>query len=136
MIRLSSKVLSGKVETHLSKVQARVDVQADFAAKAIRAKNEWDSKTSSKTKRAAFGEIKETLLEMCVGTEICNYCENNEATDIEHIYPKSFFPERAFHWDNYLLACKTCNSTYKQDRFAIFDLAFPNKKIELSRGSG
>lgn len=70
---------------------------------------------------------------MCVGVEICNYCENNEATDVEHIYPKSLFPERAFRWDNYLLSCGTCNTKYKSDGFAVFDPANSENLVELVR---
>ena len=73
---------------------------------------------------------------MCVGVEVCNYCENNEATDIEHIYPKSFSPERAFRWENYLLSCSTCNSKHKLDRFAIFDPNLFDPFFEIPRGSG
>ena len=58
---------------------------------------------------------------MCVGVEICVYCENNEATDIEHIYPKKLYPEKAFTWENYLLACNKCNSHHKSDKFQIFN---------------
>jgi hypothetical protein len=53
--------------------------------------------------------------------EICVYCENNEATDIEHIFPKKIFPGKAFTWDNYVLACKICNTTYKSDKFKVFN---------------
>jgi uncharacterized protein (TIGR02646 family) len=58
---------------------------------------------------------------MCVGVEICVYCENNEATDIEHIYPKKLYPEKAFNWENYVLACNKCNSHHKSDKFKIFN---------------
>ncbi len=30
---------------------------------------------------------------MNISKGICNYCEQNESNDIEHINPKSFFPE-------------------------------------------
>lgn len=72
---------------------------------------------------------------MCVGVEICNYCENNEATDVEHVYPKSFFPERAFKWENYLLACKTCNSGYKLDKFAVFSPTGSDTSVDLTRST-
>ena len=58
---------------------------------------------------------------MCVGIEICVYCEQNEATDIEHIYPKKLYPEKTFAWDNYVLACTKCNRDYKKDNFSIFN---------------
>lgn len=53
--------------------------------------------------------------------EECCYCERNEGNDDEHIFPKSAYPERAFDWDNFLLACQNCNSNYKRNQFAVFD---------------
>lgn len=57
---------------------------------------------------------------MCSGVQICVYCEHNEATDIEHIYPKRLYPEKAFTWDNYVFACGRCNTHYKGENFKIF----------------
>lgn len=79
-----------------------------------------------------FRQLKADLTAMCVSVEICNYCENNEATDIEHVFPKSSFPEMAFEWGNYILACKTCNTTYKSDDFAVFDPAQSSTMRELA----
>ncbi|MBF0144998.1 MAG: HNH endonuclease [Magnetococcales bacterium] len=50
----------------------------------------------------------------------CHYCEHSEADEVEHIYPKSWYPERTFLWENYLLSCGNCNVT-KGDQFSIFD---------------
>nr|HQU81795.1 HNH endonuclease [Pyrinomonadaceae bacterium] len=80
------------------------------------AKSLWDGKSS-----AQFDKIRTILKQMCVGIEICVYCEMNEATDIEHIYPKKLFPEKAFSWENYSLACGKCNSDHKKDKFKIFN---------------
>lgn len=74
---------------------------------------------SAKATRA-FEEILETLLRMASGRERCMYCEDSAGTDIEHFYPKSKYPERAFSWENYLLACSHCNSNKKRDRFPRF----------------
>jgi uncharacterized protein (TIGR02646 family) len=60
-------------------------------------------------------------MRMCNGVEMCVYCETNEATDIEHIRPKSLFPEDAFSWINYVPSCKNCNTTFKSDKAAIFN---------------
>lgn len=134
MIRLNSKALSQSTVRHLDSVQTQINGGIDFADRADRAQTAWDSKTSSKAKETAFNEIKTELIDMCVSVEICNYCENNEATDVEHVYPKSFFPERAFQWENYLLACKTCNTHYKLDKFAVFSPAGSITQVELTRG--
>ena len=136
MIRLRSENISVTTLSHLSLVQQRIDSQPNFLERIAKAKAEWLVKSSSKPKKAAFKEIKNTLLTMCVGVEICNYCENNEATDIEHIFPKGLFPERAFLWENYLLACKTCNTHYKLDKFAVFEPALSDIDLKILRGSG
>lgn len=120
MIKLNSRTLSPSTQSHIDGKQSDIDSRNPFAGRAQRALTLWDNKTSSRPGRTAFGEIKQTLLDMCIGVENCNYCENNEATDVEHIYPKKLYPERAFVWDNYLLACKICNTTYKSDKFAVF----------------
>ncbi len=57
---------------------------------------------------------------MAVAGEYCNYCEQAICRDIEHIYPKSLYPSRAFSWENYLYACKGCNMALKNANFAIF----------------
>lgn len=69
----------------------------------------------------AWKLVRQALAEMCSGIKRCMYCEDSAGTDIEHFYPKSDYPERAFGWDNYLLACSTCNSNYKRDEFPVDD---------------
>lgn len=133
MIQLSSKDLTPPTVTHLAAVQNQINSGTSFTEKVDRAQIAWNSKEGSIVKKTAFKEIKDELIDMCVGVEICNYCENNEATDVEHIYPKSFFPERAFCWENYLLACKTCNSRHKLDKFAVFVPTGSNTFTELVR---
>ena len=120
MTNLNSKNIQASSVTHLSLVQQDIINEPTFEAQAKKAKAKWDSKTSGGGK-AAFKNIKETLIGMCVGVEICVYCEQNEATDIEHIYPKKLYPEKAFTWNNYVLACGKCNTHYKSDKFKIFN---------------
>lgn len=121
MIQLTSKTITDTTRQHLQGKQQDIDAKPDFQARSARGKTLWKRKRGSQAGQAAFDEIKTTLINMCVGVELCNYCENNEATDVEHVYPKDHFPESAFDWDNYLLACRTCNTDYKSNRFAIFD---------------
>ena len=66
---------------------------------------------------AAFREVRQTLESMASGLSRCMYCEDGAGTDIEHFWPKSSWPERAFDGSNYLLACSECNSNYKRDLF-------------------
>jgi uncharacterized protein (TIGR02646 family) len=67
----------------------------------------------------AFREVRETLGRMASGIERCMYCEDSEGTAIEHFWPKSSYPNRAFNWPNYLIACWRCNSNFKRDRFPL-----------------
>jgi hypothetical protein len=53
------------------------------------------------------------------------YCEDSLGTDIEHFWPKMAYPERAFAWDNYLLACSHCNSNLKRTQFPLDDSGAP-----------
>lgn len=69
----------------------------------------------------AFSEVRAVLKAMAGGRERCMYCEDNEGTDIEHFWPKSKFPEKAFSWSNYLLACSHCNSNRKRAEFPMTD---------------
>lgn len=115
MLRLNSKPLTQQDLDHLAERQKEIDDLADFEARAKKANALWASKSAS-----AFNRIKIVLKEMCVGVEICVYCEANEATDVEHIFPKKLYPEKAFTWENYVLACNKCNSHYKSDKFEIF----------------
>ncbi|HNW52058.1 MAG TPA: hypothetical protein PKH79_13315, partial [Prolixibacteraceae bacterium] len=114
-------ILSKATENTLETLQQEIDSIKLFPQKAEKAKNLWSDKESTIEKRKAFAEVKHKLTKMSVSVGICNYCEHNEGGDIEHIAPKSFFPEKTFVWDNYLLACKTCNSGYKLDQCFVLD---------------
>ncbi len=120
MIQLTSKTLNTSTLNHLAAIQQTITNETNFENSVKKAAAKWDSKNSGAGKNA-FKEIKNALLEMCVGVEICVYCENNEATDIEHIFPKKIYPEKTFSWDNYVLACKICNTTFKSDKFKVFN---------------
>lgn len=120
MIHLNSKNIDASSNAHLEKVQKEITDELSFEAKAKKANSKWDSKTSGNGK-SAFKNIKDILIEMCVGVELCVYCEQNEATDIEHIFPKKLYPEKAFTWENYVLACGKCNTHHKSDKFKIFN---------------
>lgn len=121
MIQLGSKNLSQTTQNELDKLQGIVDAKTTFAEQAGEAKRLWNKKTTTKEGKQAFGEIKTSLVEITVANGICNYCECDRASDIEHIHPKSFFPELTFIWENYLLACKKCNTENKLDKCYVVD---------------
>jgi hypothetical protein len=121
MIQLNYRNIQNASITHLSSVQQDINGEATYEAKAKKAKSKWASKASSFAAQAAFSDIKGVLKDMCSGSQICVYCEHNEATDIEHIYPKRLYPEKTFTWANYVFACGNCNSHYKGENFKIFN---------------
>jgi uncharacterized protein (TIGR02646 family) len=132
MIQLATKSLTTEVQQALENLQQRVNVEPTFATRAKKAQDLWDSKGGSAGKKA-FKTITEDLTSLCVYVGVCNYCEQSEANDIEHINPKSFFPAQAFVWENYLLACKQCNSDLKIDK--CFVLNALEEPVELIRGT-
>ncbi|HSK80773.1 MAG TPA: HNH endonuclease [Thermoanaerobaculia bacterium] len=78
------------------------------------AKRLWEMRDSQ-----AFREIREVLGQMATGIERCMYCEDSEGTAIEHFWPRAVYPDRAFDWLNYLIACSRCNSNFKRDQFPL-----------------
>lgn len=77
-----------------------------------------DSIPSNVNRRYSHKEIKTRLLEET--NHKCAYCESKitaiDYGDVEHIKPKSRFPEKTYQWDNLTLACRKCNQN-KKDYF-------------------
>jgi uncharacterized protein (TIGR02646 family) len=110
MRRVERRLLSVTATTALSDLTAMVAQAADPKE---RAATLW-----KKTKpKEAFSEIRTTLKAMAGGRDRCMYCEDNEGTDIEHFWPKSAYPDKAFSCANHLLACSYCNSNCKRTKF-------------------
>lgn len=131
MINIPIKSLDTDTLSKLEKLQLKIDRKSTFSQKAAKAQSSWDSKNAK-----TFRKVIDTLLLMNISKGICNYCEQNESNDIEHIDPKSFFPEKTFVWENYILACKQCNSGHKLDKCFVFDssgsLNFLERSIQPS----
>ena len=59
--------------------------------------------------------------------QYCSYCERPTDVNIEHVKPKSRYPELECDWENLLLACTNCNST-KGKKDPCFDsFLFPHR---------
>lgn len=62
---------------------------------------------------------KKALMESSFGK--CMYCESEvlhiDYGDVEHIKPKSTFPEHKFNWVNLGFACIKCNRENKKDKY-------------------
>ncbi|MCL2584764.1 MAG: HNH endonuclease [Streptosporangiales bacterium] len=87
-----------------------------------------DSQSARKAWAAASKEkrgVREHLVQMAPGIERCMYCGDNRATDIDHFEPISDRPCGTFEWLNHLLACGSCNSNEKRDRFPRDDEGNP-----------
>ncbi len=47
------------------------------------------------------------------------YCEQSEATHIDHFWPRAGRPDLTFAWPNWLLSCGVCNSEHKGEKFHL-----------------
>ena len=121
MLKIENRPAPTAAQARLELLHDEVKGKASFAEKVKTAGDLWKAKKGSASGVLAFDAILRALFEMSVGEGICNYCEQSEAGDIEHIWPKRFFPLRAFQWTNYLYACKQCNTGNKLDQAWIFD---------------
>lgn len=110
MKRLTRTALSADAEAKLTELTRAVVTSAD-------PKDEADSRWRSLPK--AFREIRKALETMASGRSRCMYCEDSLGTDIDHFWPKGNYPNRAFQWANYLLACSHCNSNQKRNLFPL-----------------
>ncbi|MCP3143042.1 HNH endonuclease family protein [Pyxidicoccus xibeiensis] len=117
MIRLPNIPLPGGALASLSEYQQEVDSLPDYATRVAHAKERFAA-VNRKGNRT-FDSVKETLSKMNSGARRCAYCEDSLADEVEHIRPKTLYPELVFAWMNYLYACGSCNG-HKNDRFAVF----------------
>lgn len=111
MRRLSRPTLSTRTIKSLGKVTDRVSTAQSPRRQAEKS---WKTKP-----RVAFLEIRRVLEGMASGRSRCMYCEDSFGTDIDHFRPKADYPELAFVWGNYLLACSFCNSNLKRKLFPV-----------------
>jgi uncharacterized protein (TIGR02646 family) len=101
-------------QAYLDKQQDLIDELGDFAAQVDEAGKLWAGKS-----RSHFRMIRQELEKLCFGARRCHYCEDSAADEVEHIWPKRFYPERTFCWANYLFSCGPCNGSYKRDQFPL-----------------
>lgn len=99
----------------LHDTQNAINTLATYALQKEQAIKYWENRTTN----AAFAEIKELLKIMAYGAQRCAYCEDSVGDEIEHIRPKSLYPQSCFVWTNYLYACGSCNAP-KNNFFAVF----------------
>jgi uncharacterized protein (TIGR02646 family) len=73
---------------------------------------------------AHYQEAKHDLLERL--GEYCSYCERSTDLAVEHLEPKSKYPERETEWANFLLGCNNCNATKKDKDTRTATYLFPD----------
>ncbi len=117
MRKVVRQPLSEESRKHLEGRQVRIDAENDPISRKQRAAKLWDRKRKSKAGEKAFSQVTEVLQSMCNAPGRCMYCEDSAGCDIEHVKPKSEYPEVTFHWENYLWTCSICNSRYKGGQY-------------------
>ena len=130
MKKIEPKDLSAADINTLATKQATVNLKTNFSKKSNKAASLWTNKKGTSAKKSAFDEIEKKLKKAILPNGYCHYCEHNEASEIEHICPKSYFPEQTFVWENYLFICGECNRT-KLAHFRIFNATGSNNIQEL-----
>lgn len=109
MIRLGERPLDPDAHAQLQAWQRELDGVTPFAARVEAGKERF--KQRNVTTSPTYRRVRATLRAMSHGACRCAYCEHSTGDEIEHIWPKDFYPERVFDWHNYLYACGTCNGS-------------------------
>lgn len=102
------------------RVQAYLDTRARATVGVPNIESAW--KTARQTQ--ALATVVATLQVMMGPRQRCMYCVDSHGSDIEHFWPKTPYPERAFLWSNMLLCCTECGRL-KGDRFPLSDTGGP-----------
>ncbi|WP_133272473.1 HNH endonuclease [Hymenobacter radiodurans] len=116
MIRLAIPLpLSSSDRLQLAALQQLVNNGANYHSQVILADQKWNSKSAT-----LFSRVRSALESTCPGARRCGYCEDSLADEVEHIRPKSWFPDQTFDPNNYLFACGPCNGP-KHNNYAVVD---------------
>jgi uncharacterized protein (TIGR02646 family) len=117
MTRLPNVALPPHTAAGLAEYQAVLDAIDNFSAKVKAAKVHFSARNRSAN--PYFREVRRVLREMCTALGCCCYCGLSQADEIEHVWPKDFYPEKTFEWSNYVYSCGPCNGP-KSSKFAVF----------------
>lgn len=96
-------------------VERYLDQKTRNVAAGRTAATEWETARQTKTIGTHLFAV---LRAMAGPRERCMYCNDSRGTDVEHYWPKAPYPEKAFLWENMLLACTGCNRK-KADRLPL-----------------
>ncbi|MGO4917118.1 hypothetical protein [Pseudogemmobacter sp. W21_MBD1_M6] len=98
----------------ISALQAEVDVVQNYQERVKVAKVKFGSKP-----KPLFDRVRVALAEACGDLVRCGYCEDSCADEVEHLWPKDFYPNFTFVHENYLFSCGRCNPK-KGNKFSIW----------------
>lgn len=115
MRRLRRTALSPEESQWLCKQTAKIVAKPELARKA-ESDRLWTSAKQNQA-RNQLQRIQKKLQDMCSGLDRCMYCEDSQATAIEHFWPRNLSPQGTFVWENLLFACAHCNSNEKRSQF-------------------
>lgn len=121
MTHFSPNLLPKTVKRLLNRLSQLVLSENGQEAQYNKAKSLWAARKNTQKNSVAWRKIEQTLMESHPIPGICQYCEFDRTVATEHFFPVKHFPAKAFDWNNYLLVCHRCNSTYKNDQFAVFN---------------
>jgi uncharacterized protein (TIGR02646 family) len=114
MRKIERVALGDRIARGLRQYQAKVDASPKDG---FNAQSFWNHRRrKSKTLLAVVAALKQ----MAGPHELCMYCVNSEAGDIEHFRPKTPYPEHMFRWENLLLCCSICGRK-KGSQFPMAD---------------
>lgn len=133
MIRVVDPGLDVATVSRLQSYQGEVDGSGSYPMQVEAAARMYGAR--ARNDRPPFREVRTLLRGMCSGVERCMYCEDAPANEVEHVRPKSLYPELAFRWENFLFACGPCNGP-KGNRFKLFVPPGTTSEYEAARVSG
>jgi hypothetical protein len=132
MIRLQDMQLTPTVKLQLNRWQSEIDGLPDYADRVAAAERRFKQK--NRANNPTFKAVRNELDRTCVENRRCDYCEDSAADEVEHVKPKTLYPEDCFRPRNYGYACGPCNGP-KNNHFAVF--AGPGRAvIDVSRRRG
>lgn len=115
MIQLRALELPPPATSALQALQAEVDALPTYVERVKAVPRRFKNAVAS----AAFKDVKRTLEAMSSSNSRCMLCEDSAANEVEHVRPKSLYPEASFDWSNYVYSCGVCNKC-KGSKFAVF----------------
>lgn len=98
-----------EIDSQLKDCQNEIDNHPDLDTQQL-----WKRFRQRTCVNAAFNK----LVEMAGIRKRCMYCQDSQGSTIDHFWPKRY-RSKIMQWDNWILSCSVCNTTYKRDQFPL-----------------